>query len=89
MEKGTLGEIAKDGQLAAYKHHGFWKSMDAMRDRLELESMELRQLNGKFGNKMNYSHLEKHFKGKKSFLTGHTGFKGSWMLYWLVCLVQM
>jgi CDP-glucose 4,6-dehydratase len=23
------------------------------------------------------------FKGKKVFLTGHTGFKGSWMLYWL------
>lgn len=38
--------------------------------------------NGKFGNKMNYSHLEKYFKGKKVFLTGHTGFKGSWMLYW-------
>lgn len=38
-EKGPLGEIARDGQLAAYKHHGFWKSMDAMRDRLELESM--------------------------------------------------
>lgn len=38
-EKGPLREIAKDGQLAAYKHTGFWKSMDAMRDRLELETM--------------------------------------------------
>lgn len=32
---------------------------------------------------MNYSHLEKYYKGKKVFLTGHTGFKGSWMLFWL------
>ena len=27
-------------------------------------------------------HLES-YKGKKVFLTGHTGFKGSWMTYWL------
>lgn len=38
-EKGPLGEIAKDNQLAAYKHSGFWKSMDAMRDRIELEAL--------------------------------------------------
>ena len=23
------------------------------------------------------------YKGKNVFLTGHTGFKGSWMVYWL------
>ena len=34
-------------------------------------------------NKMNYSHLEAYYKDKRVFLTGHTGFKGSWMLYWL------
>ena len=32
---------------------------------------------------MNYSHLENYYKGKNVFLTGHTGFKGSWMLCWL------
>ncbi len=32
---------------------------------------------------MNYSHLESYYKGKRVFLTGHTGFKGSWMLHWL------
>jgi CDP-glucose 4,6-dehydratase len=26
------------------------------------------------------------YRGKKVFLTGHTGFKGSWLLYWLYCL---
>jgi glucose-1-phosphate cytidylyltransferase len=38
-EKKPLKEIAEDGQLAAYKHHGFWKPMDAMRDRIELEQL--------------------------------------------------
>jgi glucose-1-phosphate cytidylyltransferase len=38
-EKGPLIEIAKDKQLAAYKHFGFWKCMDALRDRIELQSM--------------------------------------------------
>ncbi len=27
--------------------------------------------------------LENHYKGKKVFLTGHTGFKGSWLASWL------
>jgi glucose-1-phosphate cytidylyltransferase len=38
-EKKPLADIAKDGQLAAYRHHGFWKCMDALRDRVELEEM--------------------------------------------------
>lgn len=32
---------------------------------------------------MNYLHLSDYYKGKRVFLTGHTGFKGSWLLYWL------
>jgi glucose-1-phosphate cytidylyltransferase len=36
-EKKPLINIAKDGQLAAYKHHGYWKCMDAIRDKIELE----------------------------------------------------
>lgn len=36
-EKKPLINIANDGQLAAYKHHGYWKCMDAMRDKTELE----------------------------------------------------
>ncbi len=38
-EKGPLVEIADDNQLVAFKHYGFWKCMDALRDRLELEEM--------------------------------------------------
>ena len=38
-EKKPLIEIANDGQLAAFKHVGFWKCMDAMRDKIELEEL--------------------------------------------------
>ena len=38
-EKEPLTNIARDGQLAAFRHSGFWKCMDALRDRVELEEM--------------------------------------------------
>jgi glucose-1-phosphate cytidylyltransferase len=38
-EKGPLQKIAQNKQLAAFKHRGFWKPMDALRDRIELENM--------------------------------------------------
>ena len=38
-EKGPLIDIANDGELIAYKHFGFWKCMDALRDRIELEEL--------------------------------------------------
>lgn len=38
-ERNPLAEIANDGQLTAYKHTGFWKCMDAIRDKIELEAL--------------------------------------------------
>ena len=38
-EKKPLLEIAQAGELVAYRHKGFWKPMDALRDRIELESL--------------------------------------------------
>ena len=38
-EGGPLEMLAKDGQLAAYRHHGFWKPMDTLRDKRELETL--------------------------------------------------
>ena len=38
-EKGPLAAIAAKGQLSAYRHAGFWKCMDALRDRIELEAL--------------------------------------------------
>jgi|ERR1051326_1658676 glucose-1-phosphate cytidylyltransferase len=38
-EDYPLETLAKDGQLAAYRHDGFWKCMDALRDKVELEKL--------------------------------------------------
>jgi glucose-1-phosphate cytidylyltransferase len=38
-EDQPLESLSKSGQLMAYKHTGFWKCMDAMRDKLELEQL--------------------------------------------------
>ena len=38
-EEGPLENLSKNGQLMAYKHSGFWKCMDAMRDKIELENL--------------------------------------------------
>lgn len=32
LEHQPLQRLARDGQLAAFKHHGFWHSMDTVRD---------------------------------------------------------
>ena len=39
FEREPLEQLAKDGQLMAYKHHGFWQCMDTIRDRKLLESL--------------------------------------------------
>jgi glucose-1-phosphate cytidylyltransferase len=38
-EDDPLEQLTLDGQLAAYRHKGFWKCMDALRDKIELESL--------------------------------------------------
>jgi glucose-1-phosphate cytidylyltransferase len=38
-EDQPLELLSKKGQLMAYKHPGFWKCMDAMRDKIELEKL--------------------------------------------------
>lgn len=38
-ERDPLERIASDGGLNAYKHTGFWRPMDTLRDRMELEDM--------------------------------------------------
>lgn len=38
-EREPLANIAKDGQLAAFNHTGFWQPCDTLRDKRELESL--------------------------------------------------
>jgi len=37
-EREPMERIAADGQMIAYKHIGYWKPMDTLRDKLELEN---------------------------------------------------
>ncbi len=38
-EDEPLEKLTNDHQLVAYQHRGFWKCMDALRDKLELEEL--------------------------------------------------
>jgi glucose-1-phosphate cytidylyltransferase len=38
-EKEPLENLARDGQLRAFKHHGFWHPMDTLRDKNVLEHL--------------------------------------------------
>lgn len=38
-ERDPLEKLSKDNQLMAYKHEGFWKSMDMLKDKRELEKI--------------------------------------------------
>ena len=39
LERAPLEKLATDGQLMAYRHEGFWKSMDTLRDKLALDTL--------------------------------------------------
>lgn len=39
FEKAPLENLSKDGKMQAYKHRGFWKCMDILRDNVELNDM--------------------------------------------------
>ncbi|OIQ25086.1 glucose-1-phosphate cytidylyltransferase [uncultured Vibrio sp.] len=39
FEQEPLSNLARDGQLMAFNHNGFWKPCDTLRDKRELESM--------------------------------------------------
>lgn len=38
-EQEPLKQLAKDGELSAYKHAGFWQPMDTLRDKMVLEDL--------------------------------------------------
>jgi glucose-1-phosphate cytidylyltransferase len=38
-EREPLERLANDGQLQAFRHRGFWKAMDSLRDKRELEQL--------------------------------------------------
>lgn len=36
-EREPMEDLAKDGMLSAYRHEGYWQSMDSLRDKIVLE----------------------------------------------------
>ncbi|MBP6815351.1 MAG: glucose-1-phosphate cytidylyltransferase [Burkholderiaceae bacterium] len=38
-EQAPLEQLAREGELSAYKHRGFWQPMDTLRDRNRLEEL--------------------------------------------------
>ena len=40
LEGDPLETLARDGQLMAYKHNGFWQCMDTLRDKIYLNKIE-------------------------------------------------
>lgn len=54
FEREPLKNLAKENQLSAYKHKGFWKPMDTLRDKNELEKCgKVVKLHGRYGNSRN------------------------------------
>ena len=39
FERRPLQDLARDGQLMAYRHYGFWQCMDTVRDKVLLEKL--------------------------------------------------
>lgn len=39
LEHEPLQRLAAEGKMGAYKHTGFWKAMDTLRDKIELEEL--------------------------------------------------
>lgn len=39
FERGPLEKLVSDGELHAYRHEGFWKCMDTLRDKQQLQKM--------------------------------------------------
>lgn len=39
FEREPLENLARDGKMNSYKHRGFWKPMDTLRDNIELNQM--------------------------------------------------
>ena len=39
FERQPMEQLAKEENLMAFKHEGFWKCMDSLRDRIDLDKL--------------------------------------------------
>ena len=78
-EHAPLMKLAADDQLRAFAHHGFWHPMDTLRDKNYLE----RRMGVRAGKMEDLGIDPEFWRGRRVLLTGHTGFKGAWLSFWL------
>ena len=74
-----MQRLAQSDQLQAFEHAGFWQPMDTLREKeFPRRAVASGQARGSAGNG---SHPKPtlFWRGKRVLLTGHTGFKGSWL----------
>ncbi len=76
FEREPLERIAKDGQLVAYRHHGFWQCMDTLRDKRQLEALWQNWKRALEGDRMKSS----FWCDRPTLVTGATGLLGSWLV---------
>ena len=85
-EREPLEQLARDGQLCGLRHRGFWQPMDTLRDKIKLEELwaaGTRAVEGVAGAMTIEPALRRRLRGRRVLVTGHTGFKGSWLALWL------
>lgn len=39
LERDPLENLARNGQLASYRHRGYWQPMDTLRDKTHLDEL--------------------------------------------------
>ena len=76
-----MHRLVKDQELMMFEHDGFWQPMDTSREYQLLNSLYER-------GEAPWSEINMHkvlhsFQGKRVLITGHTGFKGSWLTFLL------
>ena len=77
-ETEPLENLAAAQELSVFKHDGFWRSMDTLRDKVHLE-----KLWNDGGGSLEIMVNHNFWQNRKVAVTGHTGFKGSWLTFWL------
>ena len=82
-EGSPIIRLAAMGQMMAFEHRGFWQPMDTLARQDDAgRALGIRQ--GAMEDlALTNATTASFWRGKRVLLTGHTGFKGSWLTLWL------
>ena len=93
FEREPLERLARDGELMAYRHGGFWQPMDvAARQEPARTALAVGPgavegvVSDAPGRAAGAALFDGVYAGRRVLVTGHTGFKGAWLCAWLAGL---